>query len=303
MRWKSWTLFLLVLGGVAIYPALRAASAQTPAAQPPAAQTPGAATPANAISPGDLRFEVVSIKKNIGPGGSMSSQTLPNGGHLAINMPVRNLISAAYAPVTIDVSSLPAWAGTEGYDVNAASPLTGTATAAQRQAMMRAMLVERFNFKARFEPRETDAFDLVLATKDGRLGPNMTPSSGNCDAREREARAAAGAATGPTLSVNPPAPQSSCAGRLSGGVLEGEFTVSSMLFYIRMMAGKPVTDRTGLKGSYNVRLETSSRVGGGTDQAPDIFAALPSQLGLKLEPAKVMVDTLVVETMERPSEN
>jgi len=313
MRWKSWTPFLLVLGGVAIYPALRAASAQAPAGQPPAQTTAAATSQVGAIPAEGLRFEVASIKKNVGPGGSMSSQTLPNGGHLAINMPVRNLISAAYAPVTIDVSSLPAWAGNEGYDVNAASPIKGTATTEQRQAMMRALLAERFNFKAHVEPREADAFDLVLARKDGRLGPNMTPTSTDCEAREREARAAPAALSLElrTLAANPSAPLPPCAARMSNGVLEGEFTVSSMITSIRMMAGKPVIDKTGLKGAYKVRLEASSRLGAGAgagagvdiDQPPDIFAALPSQLGLKLEPAKVMVNTLIIDVMERPSEN
>jgi hypothetical protein len=108
--------FLLVLGSVVIYPAVRAASAQSPAAQPAAQTTaaPAATSQASAAPSEGLRFEVVSIRKNVGAGGSMSRQTLPNGGHLAINMPVRNLISAAYAPVTIDASSLPAWAGNEG---------------------------------------------------------------------------------------------------------------------------------------------------------------------------------------------
>ena len=289
--------------------------AATGSAAPTQATTPTqAATPtANAGSGDTPRFEAVSIKRNTSTSGSASSRTLPNGGYLMVNLSLRGLISAAYTGVSIDAKTLPAWVSSESYDVTATSPIQGTATTEQRQAMMRALLAERFNFKSRIEQREEDAFDLLLARKDGRLGPNMKPTAADCEARAEVMRAAvaAGASPLPTLSAlrDSSAPLPECVGRTGGGLMEGDFTVQGMLFFIRGLAGRPVVDKTGLKGTYTVRMEVAPRRQGadttavGIDDPPDVFSALPSQLGLKLEPSRIQVNTLIVENMDRPSEN
>jgi uncharacterized protein (TIGR03435 family) len=70
----------------------------------------------------------------------------------------------------------------------------------------------------------------------------------------------------------------------------------------------PVVDKTDLKGTYNFDLKWQrEQEGPGTglhDQAlPTIYAALPEQLGLKLESGKGPVDVLVVDQVERPTDN
>ena len=86
---------------------------------------------------------------------------------------------------------------------------------------------------------------------------------------------------------------------------------------VRMMsgfAGRPVVDRTSLDGSFAVSLrfarETPLPIPGGgtappvqTDEAPSLFTAIQEQLGLKLEPATVRGQVLVVDHIERPTEN
>lgn len=73
--------------------------------------------------------------------------------------------------------------------------------------------------------------------------------------------------------------------------------------------GKPVQNKTGLTGRYDFRLqrpalggEAAQSDGGGSNLRPSISVAL-EDLGLKLEPTKGEVETLVIDHVERPSEN
>jgi uncharacterized protein (TIGR03435 family) len=69
--------------------------------------------------------------------------------------------------------------------------------------------------------------------------------------------------------------------------------------------GRPVLDKTGLKGEYDYELRWSadSGVAGRPDGPPSIVTAIQEQLGLKLESTKGPVETLVIDHAERPSEN
>ncbi len=65
-----------------------------------------------------------------------------------------------------------------------------------------------------------------------------------------------------------------------------------------------VIDKTGLTGLYNIDLTWAwNDEPGSGDNGPSIFTALQEQLGLKLEPAKAPVDVVVIDHIERPSEN
>jgi uncharacterized protein (TIGR03435 family) len=72
-------------------------------------------------------------------------------------------------------------------------------------------------------------------------------------------------------------------------------------------AERPVVDKTGLTGKYDVKLEMMQQgppaADGTLDPGPSIFTVVQEQLGLKLEPAKDEVETLVVDHVERPSAN
>ena len=79
---------------------------------------------------------------------------------------------------------------------------------------------------------------------------------------------------------------------------------------LKYYAGRPVIDRTGLAGSYRVDFTFDSAAARGLgpgsrppSNAPSLFTALPEQLGLKLEPARADMPTLVVDRLERPTPN
>jgi uncharacterized protein (TIGR03435 family) len=90
--------------------------------------------------------------------------------------------------------------------------------------------------------------------------------------------------------------------------LEGEGTLGSFAWMLRLeTGGQVVVDQTGLLGTYRAALTSTSEVFAPRDAppgtGPDFTTALREQLGLKLESAKIARDTLIVERLERPSEN
>jgi uncharacterized protein (TIGR03435 family) len=78
---------------------------------------------------------------------------------------------------------------------------------------------------------------------------------------------------------------------------------------LSQLVGRPVADRTGLTAGYTYKLEYAQERGMAIAEAPpengapSVFTALQEQLGLKLEPARVPVETIVIERAQRPSEN
>jgi uncharacterized protein (TIGR03435 family) len=256
------------------------------------------------------------------------NQQRPDGGFTLTNSIVPALISRAYSYSFIE--GLPAWATTERYDVSATSTLT-QATADDRAAMMRAMLADRFKLVAHFEPREQSMFDLVLAREDGRLGAGLTKIETDCVTFMAE-RAAEAARSGPPpipprrpdFKVPPPPcflrtidatmrdRMGDGQGRL-GSLMEGEVTMDSLARALWTSAGRVVVDKTGVPGSYRVRVNFDSRPprlgpdlappGDAADAIPSVFTAVREQLGLKLESSKTMRDTLVIDRLERPTEN
>ena len=264
-------------------------------------------------------FDVISIKPHAGDPNTGSMRQMPGGGLILVNGSARTLIGRGYPGLVSEPIGLPAWATSEQYDVNATASLKNP-TIEDRQAMMRALLAERFKFAAHLETQEQPSFDLVLMRKDGRLGPGLKPSEVDCVARAAAQRAAseaaraAGTTPPPPLAFSPPTSGSivpPCTSRMMGNSVEGDFTMASLASLLRSTAGRHVVDKTGLIGNYRVKLE-GVRVFQGpgldpaavaADELPSIFTALQEQLGLKLESSRTRVEVLVIDHIERPSEN
>jgi len=301
------------------------------------ASTVSPQTPSPSPAPGP-RYDVVSIKLNqASPAGRPESPTViqrPDGGFTQTRIPISALIARAYsAGVSADMVGLPDWARREFYDVSATSTLTN-ATAEDRVAMLRAMLVDRVKLAAHFEKREQPVYDLVVARSDGKLGSGLTPIDADCAAKVAADRAAAEAATAagtppprpqmPDFSVPPPpctlrtvalALRDRQAGRPTsplqpGDLMEGEATIDTLAQALRLSTARLVVDKTGLRGSYRIAMTFDgfgSRRGPDIAPAPDamptVFIALREQLGLDLKSSKAELDTLVIDHIERPTEN
>ena len=261
------------------------------------------------------RFEVVSIKQNLTNAlGSNGSSERPDGGFTLINVPMMTLIGRAHDIAPIDMVGLPEWSQRDRYDVSATSPLGRPATPEERAAMMRAMLAERIKLVAHVEKREQPAYDLVLARSDGRLGPGIKPSEVDCVAKAAADAAARAAGQPPPPRTFPDlsAPQPPCSGLNVTRGMEGDTTMENLARLLRGVggAGRLVVDKTGLKGSYRIKAEFDRAAGrNGPDIAPSpgspptVFTALPEQLGLKLVPSKAEREVLVIDRLEKPTDN
>lgn len=276
-----------------------------------AAQTPP--------SGGALRFEVVSIKRNTSNAlGSNGSSERPDGGFTLLNVPMMTLIGRAQFPpiAPVDMVGLSEWAQRERYDVSAKSPLSRPATPEERAVMIRALLADRLKLQAHVEKRQLPVYDLVLARNDGRLGAGIKPSEVDCVAKAAADRAAADTALAagtpppprPLPDFNAPVP--ACSGVRVDGGMEGDVTMEALARLLRPTAGRTVVDKTGLKGSYRIKLQFDRAVSNAgpdlapaSDALPSLFSALPAQLGLKLESSKGEQTVLVIDRLERPTEN
>jgi uncharacterized protein (TIGR03435 family) len=271
-----------------------------------------------AQTPPDVRFEVVSIKRNTSNAlGSNGSSERPDGGFTLLNVPMMTLVARAQFPTIapIDMVGLPEWARTERYDVSATSPLGRPATPPERAAMVRAMLADRVKLSTHVEKRQLPVYDLLLARADGRLGAGIKPSEIDCVAKAAADRAAAevaaAAGTSPARPTIPDfnAPPPTCGPIRVGTGMEGDMTMETLARMLRASAGRPIVDKTGLKGSFRVKVEFDRFLGGGPEVTPSsnglptVFSALPAQLGLKLEASKAEQEVLVIDRLERPTDN
>jgi uncharacterized protein (TIGR03435 family) len=252
-----------------------------------------------------LEFDVVSIKRSDPDARGGSMRRLPDGTLIMVNQPIRSIIFSGGPAPAREVVGLPDWAETDRYDVTTKPPAGSTPE--QRAEMMRTMFAERMKLVAHVEDRERDTFALVLARSDGRLGPQLKKSTLDCTPR-------------PPGSAPPPPPpdlfdtQSAmqrCGGLFGqGSIVSGGISMDRLVGSLVGIAGRQVNNRTGLQGDYAFTLTFSTPRTPGTsreapepDDAPEFFTALREQLGLKLEPEKTMVPVLVIDHIERPTEN
>jgi len=90
--------------------------------------------------------------------------------------------------------------------------------------------------------------------------------------------------------------------KLSSRISKGTIEIPAMS--LSGTVGRVIIDKTGLTGQYDIELTWAWRDDPGSGETgPSIFTALQEQLGLKLEPAKAPVDVVVIDHIERPSEN
>src|SRR5262249_26405797 len=85
-------------------------------------------------------------------------------------------------------------------------------------------------------------------------------------------------------------------------------TMQEVADTISVFVGRPILDRTGLKGEYDFTMEyamdpDASGLPGAELAGPALFTALQEQAGLKLQSTKAAVEVLVIDHAEKPSEN
>jgi len=233
-------------------------------------------------APPALAFEVASIKPHPDPPHSINISTSGN----------RLTVEASYVPsiivyafnlknyqIDIPKSATSAY---DMYDIVAKAEGDGTPTRDEFRQMLQALLADRFKLKAHREMREMPVYALVV----GKNGPKLKESAPDADPMGR-------------MSINgrnyvvtrPKASMGDVVSGISNAFLD-----------------RPVLDKTGLTGTYDLKLTYTPNIRANREADPDlndisIFTAVEEQLGLKLEPQKANVEILVVDHIEKPPGN
>ena len=273
--------------------------------------------PAASIDP-NARFEVVVIKPvEVGSGGLL--RRTPDA--FESSVPVGLLLRQALQKADYQLTGAPGWMDTERYSIRAKAP-EGTPSGAMSVLLLN-LLKDRFGLVTHLETRENPISHLVMARADRRPGPDLRPTPADCQATiaEREENAKRGGPPAPMPSSFPgPDDPLPCGVRMTGFGTQriSGSTIAQFLPTLADLIGRPVIDKTGLIGRYDITLKYrhEGRVPGiagilggppgfeppaADPDAPSLFAALQEQLGLKLESARGPVEVAVIDKIEKPT--
>ena len=229
-------------------------------------------------------FDVITVKQNKTGDGSFSMNISDsNDRFAATNVPLKSLIEFAYDTKDNLITGLSGPVSSLNFDVEAkmlgvdgAPPVK--LTDGQMQAMIIKLLADRFQLKAHLQTKILPVYDLIVlhgGPKFKLSEDDLKDNSWNTSRSDRE------------ISIN----------------FKGAF-MSDLATALSDPVQRPVIDKTGLKGHSDLTLKW-------TDDAADpsggptlsVFTALEEQLGLKLQPAKGPVETLVIDHAEMPTQN
>ena len=282
-----------------------------------AASVAGLAAHANQAGPvgAPLTFEVASIRP-IGPaagvGPVLGTLGFPPGGQfVAHNIQFIALVRAAYPEFLSShrIVGGPDWIRTQIFDINARA--TGDPLRARLTEMLKILLADRFQLKVHTEQREIDAYALVLARRDGRLGSGLRRRTIDCEAPRPSPPARPSSPPRVPRRFEPlEPPECQWSSIVMNGVNyfagRGEL-ISRLLAHVQVNVDRAVVDRTGLQGRFDFDLEHAPLEGPSTTDQPGgalpILTAIREQLGLMLESRRERMNVLVIDHVEMPTPN
>jgi uncharacterized protein (TIGR03435 family) len=236
-------------------------------------------------------FEVATIKPS--PPNRPGKGFGFRGGHfMTRNTNVNDLIAFAYGLHTKQIIDAPAWFGTDLYDIEGKPDVEGRPSPTQMQTMVKGLLADRFQLKFHNDKRELAVYVITVASG----GPKITKTTAGPD--------------------DPPG----FAFRGLGDLIVRNLTMKDFAKWMQSgVMDKPVVDQTELSGRYDFPLKwtpdesqfaqfrgTGATVPPPTDDPkapPNLYTAMQEQLGLKMGPGKVPDDVIVIDHVEKPSEN
>jgi len=219
-------------------------------------------------------FEVVSIKPN--KTGSPGSETDTTPGRLSlINVTPLSLLLRAFGVSAFQIADAPEWTRTERYDVVATVADGRVLTDQARRPFVEKMLVDRWQLRYHRETRNLRVYSLVAANEGVKLVPHTGPGEYGMKVE----------LAGPRVVLRSTRGNMGRLAEILGGY-----------------AGGTVTNDTTLAGEYDFTLEWAQDARP-DDAGPSLFTALREQLGLRLVVAEKPAPVIVIERIERPSEN
>ena len=254
------------------------------------AEAQDAAAPDPCAADARASFDVVSIRPSQTPSESSTMNGTPDG--VSITGSLRRMILFGYSLHEFQLTGGPDWVSTSTWAVHAKSdtpaPDFSKLSRAELQALLdkrmqqiQAMLMDRFQLKCHLAVKEMPVYELVQAKGGAKIKATTAEASKqNSDSSSSHGLQMHNTAIGVT------------AARIAS-LLTNE-------------VDRMVVDKTGLTGSYDLTLDWAHDApadSADTPSGPAIFTALKEQLGLRLVPAKGPVPVLVIDSVEKPSEN
>ena len=245
-----------------------------------------------------LQFEVASVKPNNSGSQNANMELHPGGRITGTNVVLAGLIRTIFNIQPYQLVNAPDWLETARFDIEAKADREYSARedapAPELLAMLRNLLADRFKLVVHRELREMPAYALVNAKTDGTLGPQMRRSEIDCEAEAARAFAAKRGGAPPGQKPIVRCRISTNAGRIVGTGT----TISELMRRLSAPLGRPVVDRTGLSGSFDLELQWSPDQTADTP-GPSLFTAIQEHLGLRLESQRAPVEVLVIDRLER----
>lgn len=231
-----------------------------------------------AQEPARTAFDVASVKVHRGEVTFSADPAVRGRRVVATAVTVVDLITSSYGVRYDQVTGGPKWTREDHYDMEAASEGDGVLTREQMRQMVQALLADRFQLQVHHETQESPVYLLVV----GNNGPKFHPSAPD-------------AAGGSMVT----------AGEKGLHMEAKRTTMEALARQLSGNAGRPVLDRTGLAGTYAFTLDwfPANRSRPAELDAPSMFDAVREQLGLRLEAGTGPVDRLLIDRVEKPSEN
>jgi uncharacterized protein (TIGR03435 family) len=230
------------------------------------AQTPMPQTTAPQSTP---FFEVVSIHP--AQPGSLSVSGFnkyPSNRYFAHNKVLSIIIGVAFQTNGDRIAGEPEWLDSQPYSIDAKVDGDRELTAAEMRPLVQDLLAQRFHLNVHRETRMVSGYRLILAKGGAKLQP--------ADAKWSK----------PIGTIS------------SNGIKAVDFDMEHLAVYLENPCHFPVVDGTGLIGHYDIDLSYAPS-DSSDSSLPDLFTAIQEQLGLKLEPTKIPIDYLVIDSIDR----
>jgi len=221
--------------------------------------------------PAKHEFEAVSIKPNNLGGGTSNSNS--DGTRLNASMTTKSIIEMAFGIKQFQLTGGPAWLGEINYTIAASNGSGERWTNSVLAECLQSLLTDRFHLVYHRETKEFPVYELLTA----KSGPKLKPHTG-------------------TQGQGTSAHSNDGIHNMTGS----DLTMANFSDFLAGHLDTPVIDRSGIQGRYDVKLDWSS---GDNSTFPSLFSALQEQLGLRLESTKGPVEMLVVDSVDKPSEN
>ena len=236
------------------------------------------------------QFDAESVRLNKS-GAQSSGGILPGGEFSVTGMSMIEIMQFAYKVEGNAISGFPAWFRADRFDIVAKGP-AGT-TGPTLQLMLQSLLAKEFKLVVHTEPKPQDAFALVVAKDGPKLKKAAIPAQQPAPAQPQTED-----------------PEDHCRKTNEDGLGTAYCTNITMAELAKRLPtlapayfDRPVVDLTGLAGTWDLKLQWTGKGRIDTDGGLTIFDAVAKQLGLKLEQRKVPLPGLVIDHIERLTEN